>query len=105
MFHKIDLTKDEASEEMAKILEENDVKTFFHGAFYSAPNRGNNSELEAIGTFHVLNALAMAGTVTTLGYARGGTHMIAHACHQILVQDGCKFFMRGWPRFMLVAGE
>jgi len=28
----------------------------------------------------------------SLGYARGGTHQIAHACHQILVQGGCKFF-------------
>jgi beta-carotene ketolase (CrtO type) len=39
-----------------------------------------------------LHVLAMAGTLTTLGYARGGTHMIAHACHQILVQEGCKIF-------------
>jgi phytoene dehydrogenase-like protein len=39
-----------------------------------------------------VNVLGMAGTLTTLGYARGGTHMIAHACHQILVQSGCTFF-------------
>ena len=32
--------------------------------------------------------MTMAGT----GYARGGTHQIAHACHQILVQSGVKFF-------------
>ena len=36
--------------------------------------------------------LGMAGTIATLGFARGGTHMIAHSCHQILVQCGCKFF-------------
>lgn len=35
--------------------------------------------------------LGMTGTLATLGYARGGTHQIAHACHQILVQNGCKF--------------
>ncbi len=39
-----------------------------------------------------MNVLGMAGTLTTLGFARGGTHMIAHACHQILVREGCKFF-------------
>jgi len=27
-----------------------------------------------------------------LGYVRGGTHQMAHAAHQILVQSGCKFF-------------
>jgi len=37
-------------------------------------------------------ALGMAGTLPTLGYARGGTHQIAHACHQMLVQMGCQFF-------------
>jgi beta-carotene ketolase (CrtO type) len=39
-----------------------------------------------------MNVLGMAGTLTTLGFARGGTHMIAHACHQMLVHAGCKFF-------------
>ena len=34
----------------------------------------------------------MSGAVPTLGFARGGTHQIAHAAHQILVQSGCKFF-------------
>ena len=28
----------------------------------------------------------------SLGFARGGSHQMAHACHQILVQEGCKFF-------------
>ena len=36
--------------------------------------------------------LGMCGTLATIGFARGGTHQIAHACHQILVQQGCKFF-------------
>jgi len=36
--------------------------------------------------------LGMIGTLATIGYARGGTHQIAHACHQILVQNGVKFF-------------
>lgn len=34
----------------------------------------------------------MAAAMPTLGFARGGTHQIAHAAHQILVQGGCKFF-------------
>jgi beta-carotene ketolase (CrtO type) len=36
--------------------------------------------------------LGLSGTLATIGYARGGTHQIAHACHQILVQNGVKFF-------------
>jgi beta-carotene ketolase (CrtO type) len=36
--------------------------------------------------------LGIVGTLATIGYARGGTHQIAHACHQILVQNGVKFF-------------
>ena len=37
------------------------------------------------------NVLGMAGTLKTLGFARGGTHMIAHACHQWLLHNGCEF--------------
>jgi phytoene dehydrogenase-like protein len=37
-------------------------------------------------------ALMVGGTLQTIGYARGGTHQIAHAAHQCLVQMGCKFF-------------
>lgn len=36
--------------------------------------------------------LGMSGTLPTISFARGGTHQIAHACHQVLVQDGCRFF-------------
>lgn len=36
--------------------------------------------------------LGMLGTLPTIGFARGGTHQIAHACHQILVQEGVNFF-------------
>ncbi len=38
-----------------------------------------------------VNTLGMAGALTTLAFARGGTHMIAHACHQWLLQNGCEF--------------
>jgi beta-carotene ketolase (CrtO type) len=34
----------------------------------------------------------MAGQAPLIGFARGGTHQVAHAAHQILVQMGCKFF-------------
>jgi phytoene dehydrogenase-like protein len=27
-----------------------------------------------------------------IGFARGGTHQVAHAAHQVLIQNGCKFF-------------
>jgi len=35
---------------------------------------------------------ALAAQLPILGFAKGGTHQIAHAAHQILVQLGCKFF-------------
>ncbi len=34
----------------------------------------------------------MAEQAPLIGFARGGTHQVAHAAHQILVQMGCKFF-------------
>src|SRR5450759_5594041 len=34
----------------------------------------------------------MAPVLPLIGFNRGGTHQIAHAAHQILVQSGCKFF-------------
>ena len=43
---------------------------------------------QALGAY----TLGMSGTAPTIGYARGGTHQIAHAAHQVLVQEGCKFF-------------
>ncbi len=36
--------------------------------------------------------MGMAATLPTIGFAQGGTHQIAHAAHQLLVQMGCKFF-------------
>jgi len=35
---------------------------------------------------------SMGGALPVLGFIRGGTHQVAHACHQVLVQNGCKFF-------------
>ncbi len=39
-----------------------------------------------------MTTMGMAATLPTIGFNRGGTHQIAHAAHQILVQTGCKFF-------------
>jgi beta-carotene ketolase (CrtO type) len=39
-----------------------------------------------------LRTLGMAPVLPLIGFNRGGTHQIAHAAHQILVQSGCKFF-------------
>jgi phytoene dehydrogenase-like protein len=36
--------------------------------------------------------MGMAITLPTIGFNRGGTHQIAHAAHQLLVQNGCEFF-------------
>ncbi|MCP4625559.1 MAG: NAD(P)/FAD-dependent oxidoreductase, partial [bacterium] len=35
--------------------------------------------------------LGMATSLSTVGFNRGGTHMVAHAAHQILNQIGCEF--------------
>jgi len=37
------------------------------------------------------NLIGMATSLSTIGFNRGGTHMIAHAAHQILNQLGCEF--------------
>jgi phytoene dehydrogenase-like protein len=39
-----------------------------------------------------METCALAAQLPLLGFARGGTHQIAHAAHQILVRLGCKFF-------------
>ena len=36
--------------------------------------------------------MGFAATLPTISFTRGGTHQIAHAAHQILVQNGCKLF-------------
>jgi phytoene dehydrogenase-like protein len=36
--------------------------------------------------------MGIAATLPTMYIARGATHQIAHAAHQILVQNGCRFF-------------
>jgi UDP-glucose 4-epimerase len=61
-FHRMDLTKDGADAELAKALSERGVKVFVHAALFSefgkfSPKR---REVESIGTFHVLNAVAQA---------------------------------------------
>jgi len=40
-----------------------------------------------------MTTMGMAATLPTIGFNRGGTHQIAHAAHQILVQNGCHFFI------------
>jgi phytoene dehydrogenase-like protein len=40
-----------------------------------------------------INILGMTAILTQLCFARGGTHMIAHACHQWLLKNGCQFFI------------
>jgi beta-carotene ketolase (CrtO type) len=36
--------------------------------------------------------LGLSTTLPGIGFNRGGTHQIAHAAHQLLVQQGCQFF-------------
>jgi UDP-glucose 4-epimerase len=62
IFHRVDLTRDGADELIASLLKKNEIKCMIHGALFSGPGRGGSSrrEVETIGTFHVLNALAEA---------------------------------------------
>ncbi|BBH53656.1 NAD-dependent epimerase/dehydratase family protein [Fluviispira sanaruensis] len=62
IFHRVDLTKDEASAEIASTLLQNNVTAFIHGALFSGPTRKKSyhHEVESIGTFHILNAVAEA---------------------------------------------
>jgi UDP-glucose 4-epimerase len=62
IFHRLDITKESACEVMAKIMIDNNVTEFIHGALFSGPHRNKNiyHEVESIGTFHVLNAVAEA---------------------------------------------
>ena len=62
IFHRVDLTKDKSSFEIAEILIRNKIKTFLHSALFSGPtrNHSNHHEVESIGTFHILNAIAEA---------------------------------------------
>jgi phytoene dehydrogenase-like protein len=39
-----------------------------------------------------MSVMGMAAVLPTIGFNRGGTHQIAHAAHQLLVQMGCEFF-------------
>lgn len=61
-FHRIDLTRDTADTEMAALLMKHGISTFIHGSLFSGPGRKTsyNREVESIGTFHVLNAVAEA---------------------------------------------
>lgn len=62
IFHRIDLTRDGADDLMAQLLIKNEIKCLVHGALFSGPGRNGSTrrEVETIGTFHVLNALAEA---------------------------------------------
>ncbi len=42
---------------------------------------------------HGATAMGMMLTLPFIGFNRGGTHMIAHAAHQVLTQLGCEFFI------------
>lgn len=59
-YHRLDLCRDAATSELAQILSKHEITTFLHGAFFSAPGRTYHREVESIGTFHVLNAVAEA---------------------------------------------
>jgi len=37
--------------------------------------------------------IGMATTLPTIGFNRGGTHLVAHAAHQLLTRMGCEFFI------------
>ncbi|MEN9529896.1 MAG: hypothetical protein RI932_1769 [Pseudomonadota bacterium] len=62
IFHRVDLTRDGADDLIASLLIKNEIKCVVHGALFSGPGRSGSlrREVETIGTFHILNALAEA---------------------------------------------
>jgi UDP-glucose 4-epimerase len=62
IFHRVDLTRDGADDLIASLLIKNEIKCVVHGALFSGPGRNGSlrREVETIGTFHILNALAEA---------------------------------------------
>ncbi|MEY4064261.1 MAG: hypothetical protein RIR26_469 [Pseudomonadota bacterium] len=62
IFHRVDLTRDGADTLVAQLLVKHQIKCVVHGALFSGPGRNPSQrrEVETIGTFHVLNALAEA---------------------------------------------
>ncbi len=62
IFHRLDITKELSCQTMAQILIESNITEFVHGSLFSGPTRNKNThhEVESIGTFHVLNAIAEA---------------------------------------------
>lgn len=63
-FHRVDLTEPTADGKLARILEKEDVAVVVHLAFRSQPTSDIEAdhELETIGSLHVMNACAAAGT-------------------------------------------
>ncbi|MEY2988735.1 MAG: hypothetical protein RJB13_2256 [Pseudomonadota bacterium] len=62
IFHRVDLTRDGADALVSNLLTQNNIRCLIHGALHSGPGRnpGMRREVETIGTFHILNALAEA---------------------------------------------
>ena len=46
--------------------------------------------------------VGLGATLPTVGFNRGGTHMVAHAAHQLLTQMGCEFFVNKHVEKILV---
>lgn len=61
-FHRLDLTRDTADTQLAEVLLERDIGVFIHGALFADPSHfsAKRREVESIGTFHILNAVAEA---------------------------------------------
>jgi len=62
IFHRMNITQDDTSERLTKVLIENQINTFIHASLFSGPTRNHQQhhEVESMGTFHVLNACAEA---------------------------------------------
>lgn len=62
IFHRVDLTRDGADSIVSNLLTQNKIRCLIHGALHSGPGRNSSMrrEVETIGTFHILNALAEA---------------------------------------------
>lgn len=61
-FHRMDLTREGADFELARVLAERGISVFIHAALFSDQGKfsSRRREIESIGTFHVLNAVAQS---------------------------------------------
>ncbi len=100
IFHRLDLTRDNADSTLAELLIKHEIKTFVHSALFSGPGRNKSAhrETESIGTFHILNAVAEAGIEKLLVHSDTFVYG-AHPQHPNFLNEDTPLRLQG-PHFV-----